>query len=36
LVDANRALQAEILDRQRAEDGLREAETKYSRLSKTL
>jgi len=32
LVDANRALQAEILDRQRAEEGLREAETKYSRL----
>jgi PAS domain S-box-containing protein len=32
LVDANRALEGEILDRHRAEDSLREAEKKYTRL----
>ncbi len=32
LIDANRALQAENLERKRAEEGLAEAEKKYSRL----
>jgi PAS domain S-box-containing protein len=32
LIDANRALQAEILERKRAEEGLAEAEKNYSRL----
>jgi len=32
LLDANRALQSEILERKRAEEGLAEAEKKYSRL----